>query len=153
MAAQASNQRTRKHTAPNTLLDPSSAYHASMVLLRNRFANITQNPSGESSLMRAERIALQVRKIVEGVAYSCLSAVEHRNHQTLREQRTKDADKLLGWLEAKKLLRLPNAQRLKPPPSSEYKIVAEGATDYDLDTTFLKAAYSRSSELIHECHP
>jgi len=134
-------------------LEPAAAYEATMAIIQRRFLAIANKPDDETALNRAERVALHVRKIVEGVAYGCLSGVEHRNQQTLKDQRSKDADKLLSWLKAKNLLKLPAAQRLEPPPSPEFKMVLAGAGIYDLDVDRLNAAYSRASALIHERHP
>lgn len=124
-----------------------------MILIRSRFVALEPEISGEAPIVKAERYALQVRKIVEGVAYGALSAVEHRNAQVLREQRTKDADKLLTWLDQKSLLRLPSAQRIKPPISEDHKFVLEGAGSEDWTLDMLKQAYSRASALVHERHP
>jgi hypothetical protein len=74
-----------------------------MSLIRQRFIALTQALEGETWLTPTGRIALQVRKIVEGVAYGALNGAEHRNQQTLSQQ-LKDADPLLGWLTGKKLI-------------------------------------------------
>lgn len=134
-----------------TLLSPQESYAASMALIRARLASLKSKPEPESVLMRAERVGLHVRKIVESVAYACLSAAEIRNQRTLEKQRTKDADKLLSWLAAQRLLRLPNAQHHEKQPG--YRFVMSGAPENDMTMTDLKAAYNRASEIIHEKHP
>src|SRR3954464_10577458 len=96
-------------------LEPWDGYRRGMSMIRNRFVELERSRENEPRLMRAERTALHVRKIIEGVAYAALSAVEHRNQKMLAEQRTKDGDKLLDWLQAKGLLRLPHAQIISPP--------------------------------------
>lgn len=135
------------------VLDPVRSYERSMSLIRARLISIEALPLGEAPLLRAERIALQVRKIVEGVAFAALSAVEHRNKNILSEQRTKDADKLLSWLDHRQLLRLPSGQTLEASPSVEFKCVFSGAANQDMKLEELKSAYSRASSLIHERHP
>lgn len=153
MSERPSNRQRSKPKVAIRPLEPAPAYETSMALIRNRFIAIDQELIDETPLNRAERIALHVRKIVEGVAFSCLSGVEHRNQQTLQDQRSKDADKLLSWLHSKQLLRLPTAQRFEPPPTREYKAVLAGAAQHDVDIDYLKSAYSRASSLIHERHP
>ena len=80
-----------------TTVSAKEAYVRSMTLIRSRLLAIDSLSGTEAPLLRAEMLALHVRKIVEGVAFSALSACEIRNAQELREQRTKDADKLLTW--------------------------------------------------------
>ncbi len=153
MNQRGSRQQKPKSSIPIDALDPGAAYHATMILIRNRFLAIASSVDDEQPLTRAERIGLQVRKIVEGVAYGCLSGVEYRNQQTLADQRTKDADKLLVWLISKNLLKLPCAQRIEPSPSPEYEAVLAGAGEFDLNAGYLRSAYSRASALVHERHP
>lgn len=143
----------RARAAPTAPMPADAAYRASMTLIRARFLALEAAPEGEAPFIRAERLALHVRKIVEGVAFSALSATEIRNAQELREQRTKDADKLLTWLDQRRLLCLPQAQRIDPAPSPGIKVTFRGAGDEDLDLDALKAAYSRASALVHERHP
>ncbi|RWO81627.1 hypothetical protein [Mesorhizobium sp.] len=137
-------------------MDPDISYFAIMQLIRWRFVLIEESGSAGSNLLRAERVALQVRKIVEEIAFACLSAVEERNRQALLNIRTKDADAILAWLERKGLLRLPNAQRIgEPTPFA--RMTLEGgaglAKGLDLDAGTLKAMFSRASALLHERHP
>lgn len=143
----------RARVAPTASMPPDAAYKASMALIRARFLALEAPPGAEAPFIRAERLALHVRKIVEGVAFGALSATEIRNAQEFREQRTKDADKLLTWLHHRGLLRLPQTQRIEPPPSPEFKATFKGAGDEDLHLDTLKAAYSRASALVHERHP
>lgn len=134
-------------------LDPAESYERSMTLIRERFVSLDSFPIEEASLVRAERVAFQVRKIIEGIAFAALSAVEHRNRQTLANHRTKPADKLLKWLADKQLLRLPSAQRLERSSFLDYKAVFNGAAAQDMDLGQLMDAYARASSLIHERHP
>jgi hypothetical protein len=138
-------------TAPQKL-EPARAYEASMALIRTRLTTLSATEANGNLLARAETFAFQIRKIVEGVAFGALSAVEHRNRSLLKEQRTKDADKLLSWLAKKNLLELPSAQRLDPP-IGEFNIVLSGVAERNLTVDQLSAAYGRASALIHERHP
>lgn len=135
---------------------PDIAYLELMRVIRARLLLGAAVSPDEHPLFRAERLALQVRKVVEGVTFDALSGVEARNGQGLAALRTKDADQLLTWLEKKRLLHLPAAQRLVKPVEG-YKMVLEGgagaAAGYDIDSTELKQMFSRASGLVHERHP
>jgi hypothetical protein len=124
-----------------------------MTLVRARLVSLEETLIGEISLMRAERVAFQVRKIVEGVAFAALSAVEQRNRRMLPDQRTMDPIKLLAWLERKGLQKLPAAQRIEASPSSKYKATFAGAPSHNLSRQELGEVCSRTSALIHERHP
>ncbi len=150
-----SNHRPQepKKAKGGTVLTAASAYEHSMALIRARLVSLERTLVGETSLMRAERIGFQVRKIVEGVTFAALSAVEQRNRSALPDKRTMDPSKLLAWLEKKSLLNLPAAQRIEPSPSSKYKVVLVGAMSENMNRQELDAAYSRASALVHERHP
>ncbi len=97
-------------TASPTLKEPLPAvvaYERTMSVVRTRLLTIGDARKGASGLMLAELIALQVRKIIEGVAFASLSALELRNDRIAASERTKDPARLLEWLEKRKLLRLP----------------------------------------------
>lgn len=130
------------------------AYRASGLLIRKRLlqAETIINSRGDE-LLQAEALALQVRKVIESVAFLALSAAEYRNKATLGEMRTKDADKLLALLQTRKMLKLPEAQDILTPSDPAYTMEVRGAQSRNLDLSFLKGAYSRASELVHERHP
>lgn len=136
-------------------MDPEAAYFKSMMIIRSRFIAAEIAFPDETPLAKAERLALHVRKIVEGVSLASLSAAEARNGHRLPEQRTKDADKLLDWLEKKKMLELPAAQRFGIPTNGA--TVLEGgegaARGLDLSAKELRKIYSRASDIVHEKHP
>jgi len=150
-----SSNRTDHGIRPEPI-DAEVAYFHSAQIMRNRFLTAAVAGENETPLARAERIAFQVRKIVEGVAFATLSGVEVRNKQTLAELRSKDADKLLIWLDRKGLLKLPTAQRVGMPLLG-FQLVLEGgagaAAGLDLDKTNLLEMFSRASSLVHERHP
>lgn len=135
---------------------PYTAYEIGMTVIRARLLSLETKPPDRHPLVHAERAALLVRKVVEGVAFAALSAVEYRNGQMMPELRNKDADKLLSWLDKKRLLRLPSARRVspaaEPAPVGCLGSLAE-ATEHDMTVDQLRSAYSRASALIHERHP
>jgi hypothetical protein len=132
-----------------TSMTPIEAYKAGMAVIRDRFLLIGFL-AGQSSLVRAEQIAFQVRKIVEMIAFSALSAVEHRNGQILDAQRTKNAADVLSWLDKKALLKLPHAQRVTASSDPAYKAVFNGHPRADLGKNELTAMFSRASALVRE---
>ena len=137
-------------------LGPDESYFRTMTLIRSRFSSSEASILGETPLARAERLALQVRKIVEGIAFAALSGLEARNEKVLAGHRTKSADDLLIWLNKKNLLKLPSAQRIGPAVTG-FKVVMEGgagsAAGLDQDVGSLLRMFSRASALIHEHHP
>jgi hypothetical protein len=129
------------------------AYQDTMTLIHLRLLVLDVRVDTENPIIRAERLALHVRKIVEGVSFAALSAMEHRNNRVLAGQRTMDADNLLDWMNKKGLLRLPSSQRVGASPLEGYAMLCEGAGDQDLSLSDLKEMFSRSSALVHERHP
>jgi hypothetical protein len=129
------------------------AYQITMEIIRERLVSLETPPANEAILLRAERIAFHVRKIIEGVAFAALSVAEHRNSRTLKELRKKDADKLLSWLNAKGMLSLPRASRPETTTLPDTKFGLRAALSENLSLEQLKAAYSRASALVHERHP
>lgn len=127
-----------------------------MVIIRGRLIAGETDIDNDANLARAERIALHVRKIIEGVAFASLSSVEVRNKQSLEKLRTKDAVEILRWLDKKCLLKLPSAQRWGTPVPSCQMVLEGGAgaaQGLDMTSEDLVKMYSRSSSLIHERHP
>lgn len=124
-----------------------------MVSVRYRLLILDVDLNGETPLNRAERFALHVRKIVEAVSFAALSATELKNANLLLQQRSKDASQLLAWLEHRKLLRLPEAQRLSPSSDPAFKAVFEGDPSANIGVTELQRMFSRASALLHERHP
>lgn len=134
-------------------MDPGAAYATLMGSVRGRLLILDMDVFGESELYRAERFALHVRKIVEAVAFAALSATEFKNKSQLLQQRTKDASQVLAWLDQKKLLRLPEAQRVTPSSDPHYQAVCEGNPSANIGVTELQGMFSRASALVHERHP
>lgn len=134
-------------------MEPGTAYETLMGTVRSRFLILDADFKDETLLNRAERFALHVRKIVEGMSFAALSATEFKNTSQLLQQRTKDASQMLAWLDQKKLLRLPEAQRVTPSSNPLYQIVCEGNPQANVGVTELQKMFSRASALVHERHP
>ncbi|MDM0120428.1 hypothetical protein [Variovorax arabinosiphilus] len=133
-------------------MDPATAYELLMGSVQGRLSLLNGDIPDESVLYRAERFALHVRKIVEAVSFAALSATEFKNGQLL-QQRTKDASQVLAWLDQKKLLRLPEAQRVTRSSNPLYGAVCEGNSSKNLGVPELQRMFSRASSLVHERHP
>ena len=134
-------------------MEPGTAYETLMGTIRSRFLILDVDVENETVLNRAERFALHVRKIVEGVSFAALSATEFKNASQLLQQRTKDASQVLAWLDQKKLLRLPEAQRVTRSSDPLYQVVCEGNPPANVGATELQKMFSRASALVHERHP
>ncbi|MBW8830922.1 MAG: hypothetical protein JF606_16140 [Burkholderiales bacterium] len=132
-------------------MDPVAAYEMLMGTVRGRL--LILDVEDESSLYRAERFALHVRKIVESMSFSALSATEFKNTSRLLQQRTKDASQVLAWLDQKKLLRLPEAQRVTPSSDPRFGAICEGNGPANIGAAKLQGMFSRASALVHERHP
>jgi hypothetical protein len=134
-------------------MDPAAAYEILMGTVRGRLLILDVDVNDESVLYRAERFALHVRKIVEAVSFAALSATEFKNASQLLQQRTKDASQVLAWLDQKRLLRLPEAQRVTPSSDPRYGAVCEGNLPANVAVAELQGMFSRASALVHERHP
>lgn len=134
-------------------LEAIDAFERSITLIRQRLLVVKSVDQTLPALVQAERISFQVRKIVEGVAFLALSAAELRNRHPLVQQRTKDADQILSWLDSKQMLELPSAQRASESEDPGYAAVFRGAGPKDLDLAALKTMFSRASAMVHERHP
>lgn len=142
-----------KQAKPIGTMTAPDAYRASGLLIRKRLLQAETTTWAAEPLLEAEALGLQVRKIIESVAFMALSAAEYRNNTTLADLRTKDADKLLTLLQGRALLKLPEAQDIKPPSEPSFAMELHGAQSRNLDLASLKRAYSRASQLVHERHP
>ena len=134
-------------------MDPAAAYEILMGTVRGRLLILDLEVNDEGVLYRAERFALHVRKIVEAVSFAALSATEFKNGSQVLQQRTKDASQVLAWLDQKKLLRLPEAQRVTPSSDPRYGAVCEGNLPANVRVADLQGVFSRASALVHERHP
>jgi hypothetical protein len=134
-------------------MDPAAAYEILMGTVRARLLIHDVDVNEEGVLYRAERFALHVRKSVEAVSFAALSATESKNTSQLLQQRTKGASQVLTWLDQKKLLRLPESQRVTPSFDPRYGAVCEGNPPANIGVAELQGMFSRASVLVHERHP
>lgn len=134
-------------------MQPGTAYESLMNIVRGRLLILDVSISDENLLNRAERFALHIRKIVEAVSFAALSAAEFKNNAQLLQQRGKDASQVLAWLEQKKLLRLPESQKVSCSSDPAYAVVCEGNPSVNIGVTELQKMFSRASALVHERHP
>lgn len=148
-----SNALAATPPAPRSSMEPATAYEILMDTVRSRLLVLDLDVDGEGLLNRAERFALHVRKIVEAVAFSALSATEHKNSSRLIQLRTRDASQVLALLNNKNMLRLPASQRVTSSIDPQYSAVCEGNSSADLSARDLQRMFSRASAILHERHP
>jgi hypothetical protein len=132
---------------------PAELYADSMGLICQRLHLLKSLPSDVPELADAETIALQVRKIVEGLAYAALSGSEHRNKEVIIGLRSKDGADVLRSLSKRGMLHLPKAQDLSRATNPAYEIVISGRGDRDMTEIELIDAFKLASQIIHERHP
>jgi hypothetical protein len=142
--------RPQASTEHVSTLTPGELFEQTASLLAERILLLRAIPDVPNYL-HAETVALHVRKIVEGIAFGVLSALEHGSLE-LSRQRTTDADKLLRFLNSKGLLRLPNAQDVRSGEGGLAAIIM-GAGVRDLSLHDLMQTFSLASSIIHERHP
>lgn len=128
-------------------------YADSMGLICQRLHLIKSLPPGAPDLTDAETIALQVRKIVEGIAFAALSGTEHRNKEKMLNIRTKDGADIIKFLSKRGMLYLPTSQDLSSSSDPSYRLVLSGRGDRDMTDVDLIDAFKLSSKIIHERHP
>lgn len=128
-------------------------YADSMGLICQRFHLIDSLEAGLPLLTEAETIALQVRKIVEGIAFAALSGTEHRNKSKLLNLRSKDGADIIRYLEKRQLLQLPLAQEIRKSDDPAYSLILSGRGELDLTADDLTSAFKLASQVIHERHP
>ena len=105
------------------------------------------------ALTDAETVALQVRKIIEGIAFAALSGTEHRNKGTLIGLRSKDGAEIIRTLSKRKMLHLPCSQDFKSSADPAYRVIISGRGDRDMTADDLAEAFKLASQVIHERHP
>ncbi len=132
---------------------PVELYAASIGLVRQRLQLLGGLPTESSPLTDAETVALQVRKIIEGIAFAALSGTEHRNKEALIGLRSKDGAEIIRTLARRKMLHLPCSQDFKSSSDPAYRVIMSGRGDRDITADELIEAFGLASRVIHERHP
>jgi len=109
--------------------------------------------------LRGESAAFHVRKIVEGIAFGCLVAIEHGMKSVPRDAKGQwNAEKILRSLQSRNLRVLPSPSLIRkatPQESSEHNVrgMIEGIPDRRLDHAQLIKIYQRLHPWLHEANP
>ncbi|WP_124525758.1 hypothetical protein [Pseudomonas sp. KBW05] len=134
-------------------------YHNLMQRIRARFdvIELLHISEGES-FTRAESAAFQGRKIVEGIAYACLIAIEHGAQQIPRDAKKQwNAEKILKNLKSKGFETLPSPSTIRSATEQEradgYAIVVEGIPKNRLTHDQISEIYQRLHAWLHEANP
>lgn len=128
-------------------------YADSMGLICQRLHLLKNLPPDAPALTDAETVALQVRKIVEGIAFAALSGTEHRNNEALISLRSKDGAEIIRTLARRKMLHLPSSQDIRSSDEPDLRAILSGRGDRDMSAAELAEAFKFASQVIHERHP
>ena len=141
---------------------PEEKYRALMRVVRTRFDMIAllQGSVGDCFLV-AEACAFHGRKIVEGIAFGCLIAVEHGLGEVPRDVRGKwNADAILLSLKKKNLETVfPSPSIIRPVTAEERRAhpgigaTIEGQPDRRMTLDELSDAYTALHRWNHEINP
>lgn len=134
-------------------------YHDLMRRIRARFdiIDLLRISDGES-FTRAESAAFQGRKIVEGIAYACLIAIEHGDQQIPRDAKKHwSAEKIFKTLKSKGFDTLPSPSVIRSATGQDladgHRIVIEGVRENRLDHDQITEIYQRLHAWLHEANP
>jgi hypothetical protein len=139
---------------------PRDLYQALMEVIRRRFDLIDAvRSSPTDDLVKAETAAFHGRKIVEGIAFGCLVAIEHGLKQLPRDAKGQwNAENIFERLRKKGLTVLPSPSFIRPATTEEakaqdVKAVVEGQPDRRLSHDDLIGLYRQLHRWLHEWNP
>ena len=133
-------------------------YLSIMTRIRARFDTIDLlDPTDNSDLSVLETVAFHLRKIIEGVAFGCLVAVENGLKSVPRDAVGQwNADTIFARLKKRSQLAFPEAfDRQNPEPGSrpqvQHHIVARN--DLAMSVDEMRNCYRRTHPWLHEWSP
>jgi len=135
-------------------------YIALMMTIRSRLDVIESlsNLSG-NDFSRAETAAFHGRKIIEGIAFACLVAIERGLKHVPRDAKGQwNAEKILKSLKSKSIPTLPSPSIIRNASMSEcetngVKEVIEGVPERRISHDDLLAVYQSMHRWLHEINP
>ena len=135
-------------------------YQTLMLALRHRFEIIESLRTSQlEPYFRAETAALPGRKIIEGIAFGCLVAIENGLKTVPRDAKGQwNAEKIFKNLKSKKILTLPSPSHIRAPTGEEIKeynikSVIEGIPEKRLTFDELLKIYQSLHVWLHEVNP
>lgn len=141
-------------------MDARTTYLSLMLTIRERFDAIEELRGASShSFSQAEAAAFHGRKIVEGVAFACLVAVDNGLKQVPRDAKGQwNAEAIFMSLKSKGLSVLPSPSHIRqasPEEQSEnnVRIVIDGIPERGLTHEDLISIYQGLHAWLHEVNP
>ncbi len=134
-------------------------YLALMAMIRRRFDIIRALNDSNSNFVAAETAAFHGRKIVEGIAFGCLVALENGIRHVPRDAKGQwKADAIFKSLLAKGLPVFPSPSIIRAATTDEKvahasNIVIEGQPDRRLTHEQIQGMYERLHRWAHELNP
>lgn len=135
-------------------------YQSLMLTIRYRFEAIDSLRNAQlEAYSKAESAAFHGRKIIEGIAFGCLVAIDNGFKTVPRDAKGQwNAEKILKNLKSKKILTLPSPSRIRMPTDEEIKehnvkSVVEGMPDKRLTCDELLKIYQSLHVWLHEVNP
>ena len=140
-------------------VEPGALYADVMLRIRQRFDAINALRKQEPSWSVGESIGTHLRKIIEGVAFGCIVAMQNSTKKLLRRVVGKwNADDI--FFELKKLDNFcyPDPSDIRPASEVEKRncnveVVLEGQEDRRISVDDLRAMYQRTHPWTHEDNP
>ncbi len=141
-------------------MNPGETYYSLMLTIRDRFEIIESMRTASSEpYARAETAAFHGRKIIEGIAFGCLVAIENGLKTVPRDARGQwSAENIFKSLKTKNILTLPSPSLIRQATADEYreddvKTVVEGITNRRLTHDELIKIYQSLHAWLHETNP
>ncbi len=141
-------------------MEPRQTYLELMQRIRERFDVIEHlRKAGHSSFSSAETAAFHGRKIVEGIAFACLVAVENGLISVPRDAKGQwNAEAIFKSLSSKGFSVLPSPSQLRTASAEELaesgaRVVVDGIPDRRLSHSELVDIYQRLHGWLHEANP
>jgi hypothetical protein len=139
---------------------PLALYIDLMATLRARLDTIASLGAAEGNdFSRAETAAFHGRKVIEGIAFACLVAVQNGLKRVPRDAKGQwNAESIFKNLQSKNISTLPSPSILRAATESErksanVKIVIEGVSERRITHAEIVAMYRRLHYWLHELNP
>ena len=135
-------------------------YEALMRTIRSRLDLIQQlKVTQANGFSKCETAAFHGRKIIEGIAFGCVVALENKTKQIPRDAKGQwNAAKIFKRLQAKSLFPFPSPSIIRAPTSEEeithdVTAVVEGIVERRLSPNELISFYDDFHKWLHELNP
>jgi hypothetical protein len=139
-------------------LSAKDQYLELMSRIRSRLDIIDQiREGGRFDQSAMETVAFHLRKVIEGIAYGCLVAVQNGLKAIPRDASGQwNADNIFARLQKRDQLPLPNPSFIRSPETDQEKVgkfVIQGEPDKCLTVDELRSEYRNLHGWLHELNP